>query len=668
MADGTRIVNVNRLPERFGIDDWLRQQDPKRPRSSLKPALVDYLTTDHLPKNHKYLIDDVALKNLRARLRHIKSARSSSDLPSIDYAWKLEFQTLRSTVPGIQTFVRYDNENHIDAIMWMTFEQQGNYKQFNDCIQVDDTFKVCNEDAILFEGCVRTGDGFLASCFQCLHWHKTCDVYKFVFASLDTINNYQPSVVICDEDAAIMEALTIVWPETQIQNCYFHVKRSIRRHYMGTIMEDEEDMPESTKFIRDLDAVAFAKYTEKAFILMDQLIEDYGADKRFKSYMIARRTTMNKWAQAYKVNAFNFGSSTTGDIERQHGIIKKYLAETTLRHLSQLPLAQFFEGTQAVLSALSNDQIEHKHQLQKKATKRRDEDIQDVLKGFERLTQEWEGTITTYAQREMQSNMIRSGKYSCNSMGIPSLSRLEDSMLKCRLPSHPDYKYTADMCDNQVAAMHSTYNTTVEILELSTGVREYVTYIDSRREILCSCCTPITIGLPCEHIFAAYKHGAVPFHIKMINARWTTRDITGNINLWLCGDPEPTIIQYQGQERFQSRPVESAQNDINDSRQKLIDMATHVIENIDKTSDEVKIKEAIFVLRTVANEPVQNALDAPSSSLVCSSLFGTPVPKPERRKKDSNRRAPHAVFERASDIPLRSSGEPGKRRNTNNSA
>jgi hypothetical protein len=80
-------------------------------------------------------------------------------------AWKLALQSLHFALPGIKTSIRYNELNQIDAIMWISQEQQLNYRKYNDCVQIDDTYKVCNEDAILFEGCVRTSDGLLASAF-----------------------------------------------------------------------------------------------------------------------------------------------------------------------------------------------------------------------------------------------------------------------------------------------------------------------------------------------------------------------------------------------------------------------------------------------------------------------------------------------------------------------
>jgi hypothetical protein len=170
----------------------------------------------------------------------------------------------------------------------------------------------------------------------------------FVFNFLNTISDNEPRVVIADEDPAILEALQTTWVNTQVQNCYFHVRCNMIRHYKASQLDNEE--ADVQQFQEDINSVAYSRYTERANTLMDLLTTKYCGTSAFRTYMTGRKSTMSKWATCFKLRTFNFNSSTTGDIERHHGQIKQYLKDTTLRQLAQLPLDKFIEGLPHVLS------------------------------------------------------------------------------------------------------------------------------------------------------------------------------------------------------------------------------------------------------------------------------------------------------------------------------
>jgi hypothetical protein len=531
------ILPIAKLPVSWGVRDYVQHHPHISDRKVLAKEILQHLHK-FLPANKEYLIP---LENLRYLQRATRGT-----LHTTKKSWQQALEALRDKVTNIRTYIRYNEDNNIDAFMWLSPVHYYNYIHYNDCIQLDDTYNVCSEEAILLEGTCRTSNGVLVTCFQCLHWRKTAQVYQFIFQVLNDLSMKLPRVIICDEDEAIMGAINNIFTTTQVQNCYFHVQRNIIRHYKGTIPKkrvtsdmhddsdddddnqagvrpfavcDEEVSSEELKFKQDLNAVAYSRSTDKADKLMRQLIQTYGNNKKFKDYLESRRCNMTYWSLCHRMHTFNFDAMTTADVENVHAAFKRYLRETTSRALKQFKLSSFIDNLPTVFQKMEMQEADQIIRLQKKTQRRRTEDIDTLMQTYEDIQDECEERITLYAWGDMSSSMLRGQVYSCSEVNAAEILGFEAQMLEALLPSDRNYKFTVDIGDNVYAAMQSQNSVTFKIYE--RGHRsEYVTYNKSTHRLMCSCSKPILTGLLCEHYFAAFKMGVVPFHLKLINARY----------------------------------------------------------------------------------------------------------------------------------------------------
>jgi hypothetical protein len=277
-----------------------------------------------------------------------------------------------------------------------------------------------------------------------------------------------------------------------------------------------------------------------------------------------------------------------------------------------------------------------------------------LLQTFKKILEECDKVLSDFGKLEIEESMLLSGIYTHAAMGSDALQAICQRMLDPELPSSPSYRCTPDMSDEQRSQIQSRNTITIETLDTSTRLREYVTYTETRHQIWCSCSEPVTRGLLCAHYFTAFKAGLVPFHIFMLNERWM-ENIPSSGDVWYCGDSDPTdtIVNFEAPAARSSASNPQTLAIMNENKQKLKDLAKRILDNIDNTRlNETTTHDAILALSTVMNVPINAALSETSfGSLLCSSIFGKPVPKQVDHTKRSSK-APHAMFEQARQVPL----------------
>ena len=179
-----------------------------------------------------------------------------------------------------------DDEEHDEAGRILAFgtERMSRLLQTANVWMMDATFKVV--PTLFFQLLVihAVYNGHVFPCLYVLMPRKDEDTYARVFGYIRDItigNNYSPATCIMDLELAMHRAFRTIWPETQLQGCFFHLAQSVWRKTqelgLARLYAEDEVVRNSVKLLPSL---AFLKsedvpgYFDAVF---DELPEDASA-------------------------------------------------------------------------------------------------------------------------------------------------------------------------------------------------------------------------------------------------------------------------------------------------------------------------------------------------------------------------------------------------------
>ena len=74
---------------------------------------------------------------------------------------------------------------------------------------------------------------------------KTTTLYRNLLTAMDTFSPFQHSIVQCDYELSIHNAVAEVWPSSTRRGCYFHHKKSLWKHLQQLDLAEEYAVPGS---------------------------------------------------------------------------------------------------------------------------------------------------------------------------------------------------------------------------------------------------------------------------------------------------------------------------------------------------------------------------------------------------------------------------------------
>ena len=133
---------------------------------------------------------------------------------------------------GLKHFIRYDDENRVQTMVWTYPWCQQMWKKFPEVIGLDNTYKTNRFQMYLFQVTGITDHGSVAPlAFGLVNTEKQ-DGYDWVLRHLEKlrceVEAAVPKIVITDKETALKNALREIWPDTQQQLCVWHINANVR--------------------------------------------------------------------------------------------------------------------------------------------------------------------------------------------------------------------------------------------------------------------------------------------------------------------------------------------------------------------------------------------------------------------------------------------------------
>ncbi|KAG9458544.1 hypothetical protein H6P81_003052 [Aristolochia fimbriata] len=197
----------------------------------------------------------------------------------------------------------------VDTKLWIA------YNHFGDVVSIDSTYKRNRYDMpfVIFVGCnnhqqsIVFGVGLLCN--------ETIDSYIWIFNTfLNAMNKVPPRVIITDQDAAISNAVSEVFPMTKHHLCRWHIVSKVEQKMTSIIQKDRD----------------FKKEFNVAY-LFSEPIEEFErkwniiSKKHSNVWMDSIYALRHKWVPTFTREVFTAGMSTTQRSESLNGFFKTYV-------------------------------------------------------------------------------------------------------------------------------------------------------------------------------------------------------------------------------------------------------------------------------------------------------------------------------------------------------
>ena len=221
------------------------------------------------------------------------------------------------------TFIRYTSSNNsIENIFWTPNISRSLASTFHTVFMLDCTYKTNRYKLPLLHivGVTSTDISFSAG-FALLSSEKEEQYIWALRMFREALSkDNRPSCIITDRDLALMNALSIVFPDTKLLLCRWHihndVKAYVRKHVEDkklwkplldkwrwiTYSEDESDVDRLLVEVNELSVIVY-EYMKKTWI------------EKFKEMFV----------EAWVKKVLHLGNTSTSRVEGVHGVLKKWL-------------------------------------------------------------------------------------------------------------------------------------------------------------------------------------------------------------------------------------------------------------------------------------------------------------------------------------------------------
>lgn len=268
------------------------------------------------------------ISDIRRVLRKQRVAVAQPE-PQPQNAREMEIpERYRQTIRG-ELFLQYDSglgdENRI-----LVFSTQRNLELLEHCDQwfADGTFKTVPQIFFqLYTIHVLLNDSVTA-CVYALLPNKTQDTYACLFQVLRQLQpDVNPNSIMMDMERAAANAATEVFPNVQIQYCFFHVGQAVWRKIQETGLAP--DYREDQEF-----ALSLRMLTALAFVPVDDVVEAFEAlepemphdaepiVRYFESTYIGERRRQGRRFPTFHIDKWNVYERTVEDLPRTNNAIE----------------------------------------------------------------------------------------------------------------------------------------------------------------------------------------------------------------------------------------------------------------------------------------------------------------------------------------------------------
>ena len=221
------------------------------------------------------------------------------------------------------TFIRYtSSKNAIENIFWTPNVSRRLANTFHTVFMIDCTYKTNRYKLPLLHivGVTSTDMSFSAG-FALLSSERE-EQYTWalrMFREALSIDN-RPSAIITDRDLALMNALAVVFPNTKVLLCRWHIQNDVKAYVRKNVEDKKLWKPL-------LDKWSWITYSEDESDVDRLLLEVNELSVVVYEYM--RNTWIDKFkemfVEAWVRKVLHLGNTSTSRVEGLHGVLKKWL-------------------------------------------------------------------------------------------------------------------------------------------------------------------------------------------------------------------------------------------------------------------------------------------------------------------------------------------------------
>ncbi|KAG7986751.1 hypothetical protein I3843_03G097700 [Carya illinoinensis] len=224
------------------------------------------------------------------RLRDIKEGEAGRLL---HYFQRQHFEN-----PSFFYAIQLDIDDKVTNIFWADDNMVLDYDHFSDVICLDTTSK-SNKDFPPFVQFIGVNHHRQVLIFAAaLLYDDTVDSFKWLLQTfIEAMSGKKPKAILTDQDAAIIEAINSVLPETSHRICVWQMYHNALKHLSSLLVKDVDS------FAKDLKSCIYDHKDEEDFVCgWESMLEKYGLQQNeWLRWMFRER---EKWAVVYGRNTF----------------------------------------------------------------------------------------------------------------------------------------------------------------------------------------------------------------------------------------------------------------------------------------------------------------------------------------------------------------------------
>ncbi|KAJ1395595.1 MULE transposase domain [Sesbania bispinosa] len=230
------------------------------------------------------------------------------------------------------------NDGRLQDLLWCDGASRVDYQCFRDVIAFDTTYKKnkYNKPLVIFCGYNHHGETCIFGC--ALVADEKTETYKWVLETfLEAMFGKEPSAVVTDGDAAMREAIRVVFPSAVHILCSWHIHQNAC------------DNVKNSKFLEEFKHMIYGKFMKDRFEReWTNMVDEFGLSN---NKWVQKMYNMKRlWANSYMGDTFYGGIRTTSVCEGINSFIKRALKE--YRHNELISDFKSFYGEPVLTTTL----------------------------------------------------------------------------------------------------------------------------------------------------------------------------------------------------------------------------------------------------------------------------------------------------------------------------
>ncbi|GET57594.1 protein FAR1-RELATED SEQUENCE 11 [Rhizophagus irregularis DAOM 181602=DAOM 197198] len=225
--------------------------------------------------------------------------------------------------PMWKVAIKFDNNNTLTHLFWMTPSQLELWYRYSDIVVQDVTCKTNRYEMALSLFIILDENRNVRLVAQALLIDETKESHEWSFEQLNlATNNVYPQVIMTDADPAVHAAIRSTFPTTYPMHCTFHISQNLIKKVQKLIGNKFQEFFTKFHAVRNtLNTLSFESEWRK-------LITQY---PEIQQYLInTLYNTKESWAHPWTCHQFTAGLHASSPVESINAWIKSYIFNSNI--------------------------------------------------------------------------------------------------------------------------------------------------------------------------------------------------------------------------------------------------------------------------------------------------------------------------------------------------